>query len=43
MKLESQNLINLLVQMQRRFEEIEVRLKSLEKENKETLMNNNQL
>eukprot|EP00347_Sterkiella_histriomuscorum_P008992 403342943 len=43
MKQESQNLINLLVQMQRRFEEIEIRLKSLEKENKETLLSNNQL
>ncbi|CDW86314.1 hsf-type dna-binding domain containing protein [Stylonychia lemnae] len=40
---ESQNLINLLVQMQKRFDEIDSRLKTLEKENRDTQISNCQL
>lgn len=40
MKLEYEKLCNLLRELQRRFEEIDIRLKTLEKENKDTQFNN---
>jgi chaperonin cofactor prefoldin len=41
--LESKKLYELLFELKRRLDEIEIRVKSLEKENKDTQFNNSQL